>query len=118
MNINEYEEAYNKALKQLQETLKPDEQIAYTFGTGGLVPLPWSSRAIKRGNKKAIEFIKGLEGFLGVNPIDLYKTLIIFDSLGNAKRGRNLMKSKDISCGEIMPIAIPKQEVFNAKSND
>ena len=55
---------------------------------------PWLKRS-----REAVEYIKDLDGFVGVHPVDGC-TLWLFDTLNNAKIARNLMLSKGIQCGD------------------
>lgn len=86
----------------------PDEAIVFAFGVGRVVPLPTDNRATRKGIKAAMKYIKELDGFKGIHPIELDKNLLIFDTLNNAKGGRNLLKTKDVYVGEIVPILVQK----------
>lgn len=50
----------------------------------------------KKEQEKILQTIKGSEGFIGVYPYEKRGVLWLFDSLNNAKRCRNLLKSKNI----------------------
>lgn len=68
------------------------ERKLWAVTTG--VVRPWLKRS-----REAVEYIKDLDGFVGVHPVDGY-TLWLFDTLNNAKIARNLMLSKGIQCGD------------------
>lgn len=65
----------------------------FSVATGNVDPTYKESR-------EAAKFIGNLEGFKAVHPApDGRGTLWFFDSLNNAKRGRNRMRSEGIECG-------------------
>ena len=81
---------------------------AWAFGVGHLSLRP-------KYRKSNAEFIRTLkedcEGFLGVHPMD-EGTLLIFETENDAKRSRNLLRSRGVRCGEgIEPVYIPEQFV-------
>ena len=82
-----------------------NEEIVFAVGAGRIAPMLGKMKQ----QKQAFKFIRSLDGFLGVHPIDMWHTMLIFDTLNNAKGGRNLMRTKDIPVGEIVPILIPKE---------
>lgn len=94
-------------IKRCEEKQKPHEIIAFAVGAGRVMPLPFADRKTKRAMKDAIKYINGLDGFLGFHPFDDWHTMIVFDELNHAKQGYNLMKSKGIELGQIIPILIP-----------
>ena len=65
----------------------------------GNAPMPWHSRKVKKSAKEALKYITKLDGFIGVHPHPPDGTLCIFDSENNAKRARNMMRSKGILTG-------------------
>ena len=95
-------------IEECRKKQLPDEEIVFAFGVGRMVPLPFDSKEIKKGLKEALKFIKKLDGFKGVHPVGIEKNLLIFDTLNNAKGGRNLLKQKDVSVGNIAPILVQK----------
>jgi len=66
-----------------------------------------------KNNKKFIEIIKGLDGFIGVHPAYPHGTLLLFDSENNAKRGRNILKAKGVKCGTNITECFIPNEVNN-----
>lgn len=106
---------FDEMLKACEEKREPDETIVFVFGVGRMVPLPFDKKAVKKGIEEGLKFIKKLDGFLGVHPIDVSRNLLLFDTLNNAKGGRNLLKSKDVPVGQIAPILI-KTEFLEGKN--
>ena len=69
--------------------------------------LTTDGKKIRKGMEEAIKYIKKLDGFVGVHPVDLWHTLLLFDIENNAKGARNLLIAKDIQCANyIVPILI------------
>ena len=102
-------------IKDCKDKQTPDEEICFAIGAGRIIPVP----GMKKRMDEALEFIKNLEGFCGVHPVDLWHTLIIFDTLNNAKGAKNQMKAKGISTGKyIMPILVQKQYLGSTKKGD
>lgn len=52
-----------------------------------------------RKSREAVDFIKTLDGFVGVHPAHPNGTLWFFDSKNNAKGARNLMEAQGILTG-------------------
>lgn len=94
----------DEAIADLERKKRPDESICYGFGVGRMVPLPWDKKAVKKGIEEALRYIKKLDGFIGVHPVDINRNILVFDTLNNAKGGRNLLKSKDVNVGDVVPI--------------
>lgn len=69
-----------------------DKKYVWTVATGNVDPL-------KKASRKAVELVKGLEGFVAVHSHYPHGTLWLFDSLNNAKGARNQMEAKGIQCG-------------------
>ncbi len=93
----------DEMIKACEAKKTDDEIIAFALGGGRILPLPFR----KKGFKKALEIIKKQQGFLGIHPVDLWHTLLIFDTLNNAKMARNVFKSQ-FPVGQVVPILIPK----------
>lgn len=81
-----------KATKQKM----PDEVSAWTVATG-MLPVP---PFIPKKSNQAIEFIKKLDGFLGIFPCGADGTLWLFESLNKAKVAKNKMDAKGIATGD------------------
>ena len=72
---------------------RDNEISCWTVAVGNFVPFLKNSRL-------AIEFIKTLDGFVGVHPFPPRGTLILFRTESDAKIARNLMEAKGIVCGK------------------
>ena len=96
----------DEAIKECEEKKRDDEIICFAIGAGRVIP---KNRKEKKEIAKAMKFIMSLDGFLGIYPHDMDSTAIIFDTLNNAKGAYNLMKAKEISLGNIVPIMVNKR---------
>lgn len=65
---------------------------AWTVAVGNINPF-------KKGCRKAVEFIKTLDGLLAVYPDYPRGTLLLFESENAAKIARNMLKAKGIQTG-------------------
>ena len=102
----------DKAIADTKKSLKEGETMAFGLGAGRMLPV-FGNPKIKKAMKKTIDYIKSMDGFLGVHPVDLWHTLLIFDTLNNAKAARNELKAKECPIGQVVPIVI--LEEFNKK---
>lgn len=91
---------------------KPDETIVFAIGAGRMIP----KLGMKKIMEKTFEYIKGIDGFIGVHPIDLWHNLLLFDTLNHAKAAKNVLSSKGVPLGQIAPLMIPS--VFVKGEND
>ena len=64
-----------------------DEVSCFAFGIPN-IPISNNPKIVR-----LIEYIKGLEGFVGLYPFYPHGTLLIFDTENNAKGGRNLIRA-------------------------
>lgn len=96
-------------IEDCEKKKRPGESIIFGLGVGRMVPLPFDSRKIKKGIEEGLKYIKNLDGFLGVHPISIDKNILLFDTLNNAKGGKNMLKHKDVACGEIVPLLVPTE---------
>ena len=98
---------FEKELQACKDKKREDETIVFTVGCGRIMPLITDKKKIRKGMKEALEYIKNLDGFVGVHPVDLCHTLLIFDTENNAKCARNLLRAKDVQCANyIVPILV------------
>lgn len=98
---------FEKELQACKEKQKPNETIVFTVGCGRIIPLRTDRKNTRKAMEEAINYIKKLEGFIGVHPVDLWHNLLLFDSENNAKGARNLLRAKDVQCANyIVPILI------------
>ena len=89
-----------------------EERKAYTVAVpnlAGTMPGTFKPRMI-RDSKKLLNYVKNLDGFLGVHPVPPRGTLLIFDTENNAKRAQNLIANdlKVQTGNNICEIFIPK----------
>ena len=56
-----------------------------------------------------------MDGFIGIQPIDLHKTLLIFEKLNDAKGAKNLLVSKGCVVGNVVPILVQDQYIEAGK---
>ena len=98
---------FEKELQACKDKQKPNETIVFTFACGRIMPLITDRKKTRKGMEEALEYIKKLEGFIGVQPIDLWHTLLIFDTENNEMRARNLLRAKAVQCANrIVPILV------------
>lgn len=98
---------FEKELQACKDKKRENETIVFTVGCGRMFPLITDRKKIRKGMQEALEYIKKLEGFVGVQPVDLWHTLLIFNTKNNAKRARNLLMAKDVQCANyIVPILV------------
>ena len=98
---------FEKELQTCKNKKREDETIVFTVGCGRIIPIPTDARKLRKGMEEALEYIKKLDGFIGVHPVDLWHTLLLFDTENNAKCARNLLRSKDVQCANyIVPILV------------
>lgn len=94
-------------IKACEEKRQPNEIIVYAIGAGRIIP----KLGYRKIMKQTIDYIKSLDGFIGIHPIDIWHTLLIFDTLNNAKAAHNLLKFKKVPIGQIAPILIPDNNI-------
>lgn len=75
------------------------EVKVYTVAIGN-PPLPLESREVRKNAEKAVKFIKGLDGFIGVHPVPPRGTLCLFRTENDAKIARNRMNAEGIQTGD------------------
>lgn len=101
----------DEMIEQCKKKQRPDEEICFALGVGRMIPLPHEKKAFDAG----LELIKSLDGFQGVNPVDLWHNALIFDTLNNGKAARNILKSKGMGVGQVVPVLIEKRFLKNKK---
>lgn len=105
------EKDINEMIRDCEKKKTDNEAIVFALGTGRIFPIPGKRKIME----KTMNYIKKLDGFLGVNIVDLWHTLLIFDSLNNAKAARNMLQSKGCPVGQVVPIMIPKEYAKTTK---
>ena len=93
----------DEMIDKCRQIQRPDEQIVFAFGVGRIVPMIGKKKTMK----EAMEFIKQMQGFVGIHPVDLWHNLLVYDSLNNAKGAKNEIRSQGCQVGNIAPILIP-----------
>lgn len=83
---------------------KEDEVICFGLGAGRIAPMIGK----RKEQKKAMEIINKQEGFIGVHPVDLWHTLLVYDTPNNALMAKNELKNLGVPVGNVAPILIPK----------
>ena len=102
----------DEMIRQCEEKKTEDEVIVFALGAGRTLPVLGKTKAMIQ----AIDIIKKTEGFLGINSIDLWHTLLLYDTLNNAKGARNDLEAKGVQAlGQIVPVLIPKQHYEEVK---
>lgn len=101
MNYPSMEEMIEDCRKKQRE----DEEIVFALGVGRMIPMLGKGKQMK----KAFEHIKRQKGFIGVHPIDLWKNLLVYRTLNDAKRARNELRSKGCDTGNVAPILVAKE---------
>lgn len=98
---------FENELQACKDKKREDETIVFTVGCGRIIPLRTDRKKTRKGMEEAIKYIKKLEGFIGVHPVDLWHNLLLFDSENNAKGGRNLLRAQGVQCSTyIVPILV------------
>lgn len=112
MNIPSMDEM----IKECMEKKTTEEAMVFGFGVGRVIPLLTDDRRTRKAIKAALKYINSLDGFQGIHPISLWKNLLLFDTLNNAKGGRNLLNIQDCNCGEIVPILVKEEYLRRMQS--
>ena len=93
-----------KEIKRCEKNRKHDETICFAIGAGRLLP---KNKKEAKALTVALDFIKTLDGFLGISPIDTSKNLLLFDTLNNAKGAKNQMIFRGLNIGNnIVPVLV------------
>ena len=109
--MNKYPDM-DEMIEECRRIQKPNEDIRFAIGVGRMIPMLGK----KKEMKKALDFIKKTDGFIGVHPIDLWRNLLVYDTLNNAKGARNQLKAQGCQIGEIAPILVPRMPMFDEDS--
>ena len=68
---------FEKELQACKDKKRENETIVFTVGCGRMFPLITDRKKMRKGMEEALEYIKKLEGFVGVHPVDLWHTLLL-----------------------------------------
>lgn len=101
----------DEMIASCKEKMTENDVLCFGFGVGRMLP----KLGFIRQQKKALKLINSLKGFIGVNPLDLWRNILIFDSLNNAKEGRNILKFKGVQVGQVVPLIVNKIYVEESK---
>lgn len=101
-------------IKDCESRKTENEVVVFGIGAGRMIPTLFMPRKVKRAMKEAIEYIQTLEGFIGVHPIDEWHTILVFNTLNNAKYAKNKLQFNECPVGNIAPMLI-KKEYANGK---
>ena len=97
------------------EAKKTDyEKIGFALGTGRIIP----KLGYKKRMKETFDYIKSLDGFYGIYPVDLWHTMLIFDTLNHAKAAKNMLKFKKVPVGNVIPVLVPINTDLCMKEGD
>lgn len=76
---------------------RENEVSVYTVAIGNFKPFAIGKQ--KRVQEQVIDFLKSLEGFIGVYPYYPKGTLCLFKTENDAKRAKNSIRAKGIQTG-------------------
>lgn len=102
-----YDLDMDKMIEDCRKRKKPGEIIAFAVGVGRVVP----RIGVRKKMKETMDWIKTLDGFIGLYLIDKWHTLLIFETLNDAKAAHNQIKLKGIYAGNsVGPVLIRKED--------
>ena len=111
--MNERMPDIDEMIKDCESKLKDDEVIVFGLGAGRIVPMLGKKKVME----KTFKYIRKMKGFIGIHPVDLWHTLLLFDTLNDAKSARNDLKSKGVSVGNVVPVMCKKEHIDYAKEH-
>ena len=94
-------------IKNCLEKKREDEEMVFAIGVGRMIPVVGK----KKKMEDTLKYIKKMDGFVGVHPVDLWHNLLIFRTLNDAKRAKNDLSSKGVSMGQIAPVLVGKESL-------
>lgn len=110
----------NEKIPDMDEMIKKCEQrrelgqvIIYALGAGRIIPKFGKAKA----QKKAMKFIEKQKGFVGVHLVDLWHTLLLYETLNDAKGAKNELKFYNVSVGQIVPCLVNEEQLKKSKKN-
>lgn len=95
----------DEMIKECEELKEKDEVVVFGIGAGRIIPQLFHIIRMR----KALKYISALEGFAGIIPIDIWHTILVFDTLNHAKAGRNDLVLKGMKLGNIAPLVVKKE---------
>lgn len=102
----------DEMIEDCKKKQKPTEEIVFAVGAGRVLPMIGKTKAIK----KTMDYIQKMDGFIGIYPMDLWHTLLVFDTLNNAKGARNTLKAKGVGIGQVVPILVEKEYIRESEN--
>ena len=98
---------FEEMLEGCRRNRRPDETIVYVFGAGSKKPMLSQMKMMKKAYALAME----QDGYIGVCPLGMFKSMLIFDTLNHAKAAKNVLSNEDIPLGNnIVPMLIPTED--------
>lgn len=92
-----------KMIEDCKKKQEPGERMVFALEADHIAPLPFDSPKIKKSKKQAVKYIRNLDGFIGFHPIDLYGTMLLFETLNDAKVANNLLVCEGYEVGILVP---------------
>lgn len=109
--MNEKVPDMDEMIKRCEEIREPGQVIVFGLGAGRIMP----KFGMVKAQKKAMKFIGKQKGFIGVHPIDLWHTLLLYETLNDAKGAKNELKFRNCPVGEVVPVLIQEEYLQKAK---
>lgn len=94
-------------IKECMAKKTENEEMVFAIGVGRIIPVIGK----KKKMEDTLKYIKKMDGFVGVHPVDLWHNLLIFRTLNDAKRAKNDLSSKGVSMGQIAPVLVGKESL-------
>lgn len=111
--MNEKVPDMDEMIKRCEEKREPGQVIVFALGAGRIMP----KFGMVKAQKKTMKFIGKQKGFIGVHPIDLWHTLLLYETLNDAKGAKNELKFRNCPVGEVVPVLIQEEYLHKAKDN-
>lgn len=111
------EKTLEEMIEDCKKKQEPGDYMVFALGAGRIAPLPFDSPKVKKSIKQAVRYICNLDGFIGFRPIDLHKTLLIFETLNDAKCAKNLLVSEGCEVGNLIPALVQDHYIEGVKKD-
>lgn len=102
-------------IEDCKKKQEPGEKMVFALGAGSIAPLPFDSPKVKKSKKQAVKYICNLDGFIGFHPIDLNSTMLLFETLNDAKGAKNLLDCEGYEVGILIPALVKDQYIEAVK---
>lgn len=103
----------DEMIKACEQKREPGQVIVFGLGAGRILP----RLGMIKAQKKAMELIGKQKGFIGVHPINLWHTLLLYETLNDAKGAKNELKFRNCPVEEVVPVLIQEEYLHKAKEN-